>query len=206
MGIDAQTIEAKNDFVLPQAFSLDFHSARLTEEQFDELCQNHPDLKFELSAKGELIVMPPTSMESGWRNSEINFEIVKWAREDKTGIVFDSSTMFTFPNGARRSPDVSWILRERVEALSLSERRRFARIVPDFVIELRSPTDFLGDLQEKMNEYIESGVRLGWLIDPIEKKVHIYRSSGEVEVLNNPEKVSGEDVLKNFELNVSQIL
>lgn len=206
MASNVQTIDAKSDFVLPQSFSLDFHSARLTEEQFDELCRNHPDLKFELSAKGELIVMPPTSMESGWRNSDINFEVVKWAREDKTGIVFDSSTMFTFPDGAKRSPDVSWILRERVEELSLAERQKFSRIVPDFVIELRSPTDFLGDLQDKMAEYIENGVRFGWLIDPIERKVHVYRANGEIEILNNPEKVSGEDVLKGFELNVGEIL
>ncbi len=206
MASNLQTLEARNDFVLPQAFSLDFHSARLSEEQFDELCRNHPDLQFELSAKGELIVMPPTSLESGWRNSDINFEVVKWSREDKTGIVFDSSTMFTFPNGAKRSPDVSWMTREKWEDLSESERRKFACVVPDFVIELRSPTDFLGDLQEKMREYIENGVRLGWLIDPVEKKVHIFRASGEVEILDNPEKVSGEDVLKGFELNVGEIL
>jgi Uma2 family endonuclease len=200
-----QAAEPSNAFVLPQPFSLDFHSARLTEEQFEELCRNHPDLKFELSAKGELIVMPPTSMESGWRNSDLNFEVVSWARHDKTGIVFDSSTMFTFPNGAKRSPDVSWILKERIEALSLAERQKFARIVPDFVIELRSPSDSLGDLQNKMAEYIAAGVRLGWLIDPIEQKVHVYRANGEVEVLDNPENVSGEDVLKGFELKVRGI-
>jgi Uma2 family endonuclease len=113
--------------------------------------------------------------------------------------------MFTLPNGAKRSPDVSWILRERVEKLSLAERRRFARIVPDFVIELRSPTDGLEDLQDKMAEYIENGVRLGWLIDPMEKKVHIYRGNGEIEILDNPEKVSGGDVLKGFELNPREI-
>ena len=206
MASDLQALEATTAFVLPQAFSLDFHSARLSEEQFDELCRNHPDLQFELSAKGELIVMPPTSLESGWRNSDLTTEVTIWSREVKTGIVFDSSTMFTFPNGAKRSPDVSWMSKEKWEELSESERRRFARVVPDFVIELRSPTDFLGDLQEKMKEYIENGVRLGWLIDPIEKKVHIYRTNGEVEVLDNPEKVSGENVLNGFELNVGEIL
>ena len=198
-----QAAELASGFVLP--FSLDFHSARLTDEQFEELCRNHPDLKFELSAKGELIVMPPTSLESGWRNSDLIIEVGNWARKDKTGIVFDSSTMFTFPSGAKRSPDVSWILKERVEALPLAERQKFARIVPDFVIELRSPSDSINDLQQKMAEYIASGIRLGWLIDPLEQKVYVYRANSEVEILDNPENVSGEDVLHGFELNVRAI-
>ncbi len=205
MANNVQSVQSSNVFILPQPFSLDFHSARLTEKQFDELCQNHPDLKFELSAKGELIVMPPTSMESGWRNNDLGYEVTTWARKDKTGIIFDSSTMFTFPNGAKRSPDVSWILKKRVEKLSLAERRKFARIVPDFIIELRAPSDALEDLQNKMAEYIQNGVRLGWLIDPMEKKVHIYRTNGEVEILENPKKVSGEDVLIGFELSVREI-
>ena len=202
---NVQSVQSANSFILPQPFSLDFHSARLTEKQFERLCQNHPDLKFELSAKGELIVMPPTSMESGWRNSDINFEVVKWAKKDKKGIVFDSSTMFTFSNGAKRSPDVSWILKKRVEKLSLAERRKFARIVPDFVIELRSPSDALEDLQNKMAEYIENGVRLGWLIDPSEKKVYVYRQDVEAEILDHPSKVSGEPLLKEFVLNVEKL-
>jgi len=205
MAGNIRSIQTTNVSVPPRPFSLNFHRARLTERQFDELCQNHPDLKFELSAKGELIVMPPTSMESGWRNSDLNFEVVKWARKDKTGIVFDSSTMFTLPSGAKRSPDVSWITKKKIEKLSLTERRKFARIVPDFIIELRSPTDALEDLQDKMAEYIENGVRLGWLIDPLEKTVHIYRGNGEIEVLNNPETVSGENVLKDFQLKVREI-
>ncbi len=205
MANNVQSVQSSNIFILPQPFSLNFHSARLTEKQFEELCQNHPDLKFELSAKGELIIMPPTSMESGWRNNDLSYDVTTWARKDKTGVVFDSSTMFTLPNGAKRSPDVSWILKKRVEKLSLAERRKFARIVPDFVIELRSPSDALEDLQNKMAEYIENGVRLGWLIDPSEKKVHVYRSNGKVEILENPEKVSGEDVLREFELSVREI-
>ncbi|HEX8251132.1 MAG TPA: Uma2 family endonuclease [Pyrinomonadaceae bacterium] len=205
MANNLQAAEPSSVFVLPQPISLDFHSARLTEKQFEELCRNHPDLKFELSAKGELIVMPPTSLESGWRNSDLIIEVGNWARKDKTGIVFDSSTMFTFPSGAKRSPDVSWILKERVEALPLAERQKFARIVPDFVIELRSPSDSINDLQQKMAEYIASGIRLGWLIDPLEQKVYVYRANSEVEILDNPENVSGEDVLHGFELNVRAI-
>lgn len=193
-------------FNLPkEPFSLNFHSGQLTEEQFEELCRNNQDLKFELTAKGELIIVPPTSPESGWRNSDVNFEVVKWSKKDRTGIVFDSSTMFTFPNGAKRAPDVSWMTLEKWNALSPSEKQKFSRVVPDFVIELRSPSDALEDLRDKMTEYIENGVSLGWLIDPLERKVHIYRIDRSVEVLDNPEIVSGDDVLRGFELNVRQI-
>lgn len=205
MASEIQSIQTSDVFVLPQAISLDFHSARLTEEQFEELCRNHPDLKFELSAKGELVIMPPTSMESGWRNSRLTRRADEWTEKDATGMCFDSSTMFTLPNGAKRSPDVSWMSLEKWEALSPSERRKFSRVVPDFVIELLSPTDNLADTQAKMREYIENGVRFGWLIDPIERKVHVYRANGEVEILDNPKTISGEDVLKDFELRVREI-
>lgn len=205
MESDVQTIRSSETYLPTQSLTLDFHSARLTEAQFEELCRNHTDLKFEMSAKGELIIVPPTSPESGWRNSDLITEVNLWSRKDNTGIVFDSSTMFTLPNGAKRSPDVSWMTKEKWESLSPSERQKFSRVVPDFVIELLSPTDNLSDAQEKMEEYIENGVRLGWLIDPLEQKVHIYRANGEKEILDNPEKISGEDVLKDFELNVRKI-
>lgn len=188
-----------------ESFSLNFQRARLTDEQFENLCRNHPDLSFEISAKGELIVMPPTLPDSGWRNSELNLEIGLWARADKTGIVFDSSTIFTFPNGAKRSPDVAWLKREKWDSLTAAEREKISRLVPDFVIELRSSTDTLKTLQSKMREYIDNGVRLGWLIDPKNKKVYVYRAGGETEILDNPETVSGEDVLENFRLNVREI-
>jgi Uma2 family endonuclease len=206
MASNAQTIESLANNLPVQPFSLDFHSARLSDEQFEELCRNNPDLKFELSAEGELIIVPPTSPESGWRNTELLTEVNIWSRRDKTGIVFDSSTMFTMPNGAKRSPDVSWMTLEKWNAVSERERQKFSRVVPDFVIELRSPSDYVADLQEKMTEYIENGVRLGWLIDPIERKVHIYRPGREAEVLENPEILSGEDVLKDFELKIRAIL
>jgi Uma2 family endonuclease len=205
MASDVQTIRSTETYLPTQPLTLDFHSARLTEEQFEELCRNNRDLKFEMSSKGELIIVPPTSPESGWRNSDLIIDIGNWSRKDKTGIVFGSSTMFTLPNGAKRSPDVSWMTKEKWESVSPSERRKFSRVVPDFVIELLSPTDNLLDAQEKMREYIENGVRLGWLIDPLEQKVHIYRADGEIEILDNPEKVSGEGVLQGFELNVRQI-
>lgn len=205
MVINVETISQTETYLPTQPFSLDFHGARLTEEQFEELCRNNRDLKFEMTAKGELIIVPPTSPESGWKNSELTTEVTLWSRKDKTGIVFDSSTLFTLPNDAKRSPDVSWMTKEKWESLSQSERRKFSRIVPDFVIELLSPTDNLAETRIKMEEYIENGVRLGWLIDPIEQKVHIYRANGEIEILEHPEVVSGEDVLKGFTLAVKEI-
>lgn len=186
-------------------FSLDFHAAPLTEEQFEELCRNNRDLKFEMTSRGELIIVAPTSPESGWRNSDLIIDIGNWAREDKSGIVFDSSTMFTLPSGAKRSPDVSWMTKEKWDSLSPSERQKFSHVVPDFVIELASPSDNLADIQSKMEEYVANGVRMGWLIDPQEKKVYVYRSGDAVEILDDPEMVSGKDVLQGFELNVRRI-
>lgn len=184
---------------------IEFHFGGLTDEQFENLCRNHGDMKFELNKKGDLIILPPTSPEAGWKNSELTTEVSIWSRKDKTGIVFDSSTMFTLPNGAKRSPDVSWMTKEKYNSLSDEEKRTFSKIVPDFVIELRSPTDNLKPIQNKMKEYIENGVKLSWLIDPNEKTVHIYRENGKIEILENPKTVSGEDVLRNFVLNVSQL-
>jgi Uma2 family endonuclease len=182
-----------------------FHFGGLTDEQFENLCKNHPDLKFELDAKGDLIIVPPTSPESGWKNSELIIEIGIWSRNDGTGVVFDSSTMFTLPNGAKRSPDVSWMPRGKYNTLSEEEKETFSKIVPDFVIELRSPSDNLKPIENKMDEYIKNGVKLGWLIDPLKKKVHIYRENGEIEILNNPKLVSGENVLNGFALDISRL-
>lgn len=201
-----ETIEAPVfPAVVGEKMSLNVKTVKLSDKQFWRLCADNPDLNFELSARGELIIVPPTLPDTGWKNSDLNYEVVKWARENKTGIVFDSSTIFTFPNGAKRSPDVSWLKREKWDKLNRTERAKISKLVPDFVIELRSATDSLKDLQAKMLEYIENGVELGWLIDPQKKQVHVYRAQGEAEILNNPETLSGEDVLKEFELNVRQI-
>lgn len=205
MAVNPGTLHPHVTYLPTEPVTLDLHGAPLTDEQFEELFRHSSDLKFELSSKQELIIVPPTSPDSGLRNSELITEVALWSRKDKTGIVFDSQTLFTFPNNAKRSPDVSWMIKQKWEALSPSERRRFSRVVPDFVIELMSPSDSLADMQVKMAEYIENGVRLGWLIDPMDKKVHIYRANGEVEVLDDPETVSGEDVLKGFELKVRDI-
>jgi len=194
------------DFGAPNLpITLDFHSAPLSDEQFEELCRNNRDMKFEISARGELIIVAPTSPESGCKNSELTADVTIWSRKDGTGIVFDSSTLFTFPNGAKRSPDVSWMSKDRWNTVIPAERRKFAKVVPEFVIELLSPTDSLAATHLKMEEYIENGVLLGWLIDPMAKQIRIYRANGEVQILDNPETVSGEDVLKGFELNIRGI-
>ena len=177
----------------------------VSDDQFKLLCQENPALQLELTARKELIIMPPTGSKTGWRNSNVNSDLVVWSRIDGTGIVFDSSTLFTLPNGAKRSPDVSWVRRERWDALSDAEQEGFAPLCPDFVVEIRSRTDRVSDLQEKMQEYIDNGIRLGWLIDPMEKRVHIYRPGQAVELLNDPVTVSGDPVLPGFVLNVREL-
>jgi Uma2 family endonuclease len=150
--------------------------------------------------------MPPPFPETSRKNMAIDAQLGIWARKDKSGVCFESSAKFTLPNGAKRMPDAAWILKERYFAHSEKERtENFTRIAPDFVIELRSKSDRLPILKRKMREYIEKDVRLGWLIDPFQKKVHIYRSGGETEILENPSKVSGENVLNGFELDLTEI-
>ncbi|HJY79874.1 MAG TPA: Uma2 family endonuclease [Candidatus Binatia bacterium] len=177
----------------------------LTEEQFIELCQENPELRLELTAHGELVIMPPTGSESGWRSGQVFLSLGTWAKQDGTGLSFDSSTGFTLPNGAIRSPDASWIQRERWTALTKAQREKFAPICPDFVIEVRSVTDRLSDLLEKMQEYLDNGARLGWLIDPIDKRAYVYRPGQPVEILENPQSLSGDPVLPGFRLNVQEL-
>jgi Uma2 family endonuclease len=189
-------------FWMKPPYKLNF--GKLSDEQFETVCRKHPDLQFELSAKGDLIIMPPTLPDTGWKNSRLTRRVGNWT-ENNTGIEFDSSTIFTLKNGAKRSPDVAWITLEKWNSFTDAEKKKVSKITPDFVIELRSSTDSIKTLQAKMREYIENGVSLGWLIDPENKRVHIYRVNGEVEVLQNPQIVSGEDVLVGFELNVQEI-
>ncbi len=197
------SVAATQDSVL---LTLDFSPLKMTDEVFYEFCQRNQDFRFEIDGRGSLIVTAPGGLETSKRNSEINFQLGLWSEKGKSGLAFECNGMFTLPNGAKRSPDAFWILKEKYYALSEEEREeRFARIVPDFVIELRSKSDNLRKLQNKMHEYIENGVRLGWLIDPYERRVHIYRADESVEVLENPQKVSGEDVLSGFELDLTEI-
>jgi Uma2 family endonuclease len=177
----------------------------LTDEQFLELCQNNRELKFERTQSGELVIMPPTGGTTSDRNSDLNFQLRAWNRQYNLGKVFDSSGGFKLPNGADRSPDASWVSIERWEALTSEEKDKFLPLCPDFVIELRSPSDSLPTLRSKMEEYINNGARLGWLIDPKRRVIEIYRPDREVEILTSPSTVSGEDILPGFVLDLTQI-
>jgi Uma2 family endonuclease len=182
---------------------------RVTPQQFDELAASNTDVRMELTAQGELIVMPPTGGTAGGQNASISAQLYNWAIEDQTGKSFDSSTEFTLPSGSRRSPDAAWIQTERWNALTPKEQDGFPPLAPDFVIELVSPSDLTNqryeDLQQKMQEYLDNGVRLGWLIEPKAQKVEIYRRGQAVEILPSPKTLSGEDVLPGFILDLEPI-
>lgn len=197
------SVAVKEDSVL---FTFDVRPLKLTDKAFYEFCRRNKDYRFEMDKRGNLIILPPTFLETSRKNAKINVKLGIWAEKDKTGVAFESDGMFILPNGAKRAPDAFWILKERYFALSQEEREeRFARICPDFVIELRSKSDNLRKLQAKMREYIENGARLGWLIDPTEKKVHVYRADKTTEIFENSVKVSGENVLVGFELDLTEI-
>ena len=189
-------------FTVPQGFCI-------TPEQFEQLANAEQLARLELTKDGELIVMSPTGGEAGEKNFNLYIDLGIWNRRTRLGKAFDSSTIFALPNGSRRSPDVSWVKLERWEDLTPKEKRGFPPIAPDFVIELVSPSDLTNqryeDLQAKMNEYLDNGVNLGWLIEPSAKTVEIYRPNKQVEILNNPPTLSGEDILPGFTLDLSEI-
>jgi Uma2 family endonuclease len=178
---------------------------KISDEDFFEFCQLNREWRIERTKGGDLIIMPPTGSKTGERNFKLTVKFGNWAERDGTGKGFDSSTGFTLPNGAERSPDLSWIRLERWNALTDDEQKRFAPICPDFVVELRSESDALEALKVKMEEYIENGAKLGWLIDPFEKNVYIYRQRAAVECLENPDTVSGEPLLTGFVLKMKAI-
>ncbi|MFM5889100.1 MAG: Uma2 family endonuclease [Dolichospermum sp.] len=181
---------------------LNIKNVGLSDDQFYQLCQINEDWKLEETGKGELIIMPPVGAISGNRESEFNADVAIWNRQTKLGKVFSSSTIFILPHGGKRSPDVAWIANERWNALTIEEREKFPKICPDFVIELRSRTDSLSQLQEKMQEYLHSGLPLGWLINPQNQQVEIYRQNQSLEIVSLPTTLSGEDVLPGFILEV----
>ncbi len=180
-------------------------SKAMPDDQFYQFCLSNPELRIERSALGEITIMPPAFSDTGNRNVKISQQVANWADIDGTGEAFDSSAGFTLPNRAMRSPDTSWILADRWNALTEEQKSSFAPIVPDFVIELRSASDTLKSLQDKMQEYIENGVRLGLLIDRKARKVHLYRSGQLPEILENPDAVSCEPELKGFVLKMAKI-
>lgn len=186
--------------------TLNLDTVHLTDEQFYELCQNNRELQFERTSRGELIIMPPVGGESGNREADIIIDLGVWNRQTGLGYTFSSSTVFKLPNGANRSPDAAWIQKKRWEALTPEQRRKFPPIAPDFVVELRSATDDLELLRDKMREYIDAGVQLGWLINPQQQQVEIYRPGVDVEVRNLPTKLRCENLLPGFSLSLSSYL
>ena len=200
----AHTLTQPDDaYVPPELIGLTHQP--VTPKQFERLCRKYRDLRLELTSTGELIVMPGTGGETGQRNADLTYQLRAWTKKDATGVCFDSSTMFALPNNARRSPDASWIRRERWDSLTQRQKERFPPICPDFVVELRSPTDRLPVLFNKMEEYIANGASLGWLIDPSTRRVYIYQPNKEVVVLENPCSVSGELLLPGFELTTTDL-
>ncbi|MEH2417181.1 Uma2 family endonuclease [Nostoc sp.] len=183
--------------------TLKLDTVHLSDEQFYHLCQNNRELKFERTAKGELIIMSPVGGESGNREADLIIDLGIWNRQSGLGFTFSSSTIFKLPNGADRSPDAAWIQRKRWQALTPEQRRKFPPIAPDFVIELRSATDDLEMLRSKMQEYMDAGVQLAWLINPQQQQVEVYRQKQDVEVRNLPTQLSGENVLPGFSLSLS---
>lgn len=177
----------------------------LTDEQFWQLCQENDNLRFEKTATGELIIMSPTGSETGRRNVKITTQLDIWNSQNNLGEVFDSNSGFKLPNGAERSPDTSWVSRDRWDALTLEERERFAPLCPDFVVELMSPSDRLEKTRAKMEEYMSNGAKLGWLINRTQRQIEIYHPQKEVEILDNPQTVSGEDILPGFVLDLSAV-
>ncbi|WP_254568660.1 Uma2 family endonuclease [Oscillatoria sp. HE19RPO] len=178
----------------------------LTDEQFFQLCQNNRDLRFERTATGELIIMSPTGGETSNRNIELSYQLQGWSRQNNLGKAFDSNGGFKLPNGGNRSPDASWVHMAHWNALTPDQREKFLPLCPDFVVELRSASDSLKELQDEMIEYLENGVRLGWLIDRQNLQVEIYRPGQDVEIIESPETLSGKEVLPGFILDLGPIL
>ena len=198
--------EFQIEFPEPFFFIVKVPGRKFSDRELYEIDAANEDLRIETNSDGDFEIMPPPFPETSRKNIAIDAQLWIWAKNDKSGVCFESSAKFTLPNGAKRMPDAAWILKERYFKFSETERsERFTRIAPDFVIELRSKSDRLPNLKKKMREYSENDVRLGWLIDPYQKKVHVYRRNGEIEIFENPVKVSGEDVLRGFELDLTEI-
>ena len=177
----------------------------MTEDEFLAFCEQNHEARIERTAEGELELMPPVHMDTGSKELDIAAQLRNWARYDGNGVAFGPSAGFTFPNGAMRSPDAAWIPRSRLAELTTEDKRGFGHICPDFVIELRSRSDRLSVLRAKMEEYMENGARLGWLIDPQDRRVYVYRPNTEVEILENPETVSADPELAGFTLELADI-
>ena len=177
----------------------------LTDAQFEAICRQNRELRLEKTATGELVIMPPTGGETGKRNTSITGQLWFWNRKHKLGHVFDSSTGFRLPNGATRSPDVSWVREERWQQLTPDERQGFLPLCPDFAIELKSSSDSLKDLQKKMEEYLANGLVLGWLLDPKRKQVEVYQPGKPSETIDQPKRLTADPVLPGFVMDFEDI-
>ena len=196
--------QIKDDaYIPPELIALTHQS--VTPEQFEELCRDYSELRLELTSTGELIIMPPTGFQTGARNASLTSQLMVWATKDGSGVCTDSSGGFALPNGARRAPDAAWVKRERVDDLTKEQKEGFGPFCPDFVVEIRSPSDRLTDLRNKMLEYIENGASLGWLIDPFKRQVYVYQANEDLVILDNPETVSGDPLLPGFTLDLTRL-
>ncbi len=190
-----------NDAYLPATLT----AQPMTDREFTAFCSEHPDLNFEMTAEGEIIVMAPTHFLTGVSNCDIAGQLFIWARKDRCGVVCDSSTGFVLPNGARRSPDASWTLKSRVRKIDTRKRKSFLHLCPDFVIEVRSDSDRLPSVRKKMREYLANGAQLGWLIDPERRSVEIYRPDGQVESRAGIKNIEGEGPVASFVLDLTYV-
>lgn len=200
-------MSATLNITVPESVVVRFEPSKLkmNDDEYFQFCQLNPELRIERTSEGDIIVMAPTGGKTGRQNAKLIVALGNWAERDGTGQVFDSSTEFILPNSAGRAPDASWIRNERWNSLSSVEQEQFPPLCPDLVVELRSRTDSLANLKSKMDEYINNGAQLGWLIDPLERKVHVYRPGAFPEVLNDPKEVSGEPLLPGFVLDVQAL-
>lgn len=200
----AHNLTQADEYIIP-AELIELTHQLVTPKQFEELCIEYRELRLELTSSGELIVMPPTGSKTGVRNADLTYQLMAWTRTDGNGICFGSSAGFTLPNGAIRSPDASWVKRDKWDLLTNEEKNEFAPLCPDFVVELRSSSDRLSQLRAKMVEYIQNGAALGWLIDPFKRRVYIYQRNQEAVILDNPAVVSADPILPGFTLNVTEL-
>ena len=177
----------------------------MSDDEFFDFCQLNRELRIERTAGGDLLIMPPVGGETSARNNELGWQLTRWAKKDGSGVVFDSSCGFVLPNGATRSPDAAWIEQSKLAELTPAQKKKFIQLCPDFVIELRSPSDSLKDVKEKLEEYVSQGARLGWLFDPVNRRVYVYRPKSTVETIDNPASLSGDPVLKGFVLDLQPV-
>lgn len=178
---------------------------KLSNDELFDLCQRNRDLRIERTDRGEIIVMSPAGGKTSNRNSAITGQLWAWARRDRTGQAFDSSCGFTLPNGAMRAPDAAWVERTHLGALPREQQEKFLPLCPTFVIELRSPSDTLASVRTKLEEYLDNGARLGWLIDPLERRVHVYRPGVAVEIFDGPSSIAGDPELPGFVLDLDEV-